>query len=261
MDHFGNSDIGQKRKNNQDSFCICKISDRALLCAVFDGMGGHAGGETASRIASEQFGCVVSDTLRAKLDADTGLVNVTKTQVLNIMQKAVDIANTAVFEAAKENEELSGMGTTLAAVLINGSVGYAVNVGDSRIYRVKGGEISQISRDHSYVQYLIDLGEITEEEAKTNLNKSIITRAVGTEMTVEADTYSFDCEGSSILVCSDGLTNHIENGRLAELISESKCAQDAVLKLIDTANDLGGTDNITAVVVMTDNEQKTELEP
>ena len=251
MYHFGKTDIGQKRKVNQDNFCICEISENVLFCAVFDGMGGHAGGETASGIACEKFLSSIKDTLTHKLNKETQMLDLSETQIFNVLTKAKDIANTAVYEAAQESTSLSGMGTTLAAVLVNGTEVFAMNVGDSRIYLADENGIEQISRDHSYVQYLIDIGEITEEEAKTNANKSIITRAVGTEESVEADTYTFSCDGSSILLCSDGLSNHVDNNEMYRIISDSKDAEECVGALVDTANANGGTDNITAILVRT----------
>ena len=251
MYHFGKTDIGRKRKVNQDNFCICEISENVLLCAVFDGMGGHAAGDMASGIACDRFLTTVRDTLTAKLSEQSTLLELSDTQIFNVLAKAKDIANTAVYEAAHEDPSLAGMGTTLAAVLINGNDAYAMNVGDSRIYRADETGITQISRDHSYVQYLIDIGEITEEEAKTNVNKSIITRAVGTEESVEADTYTFTCDGAGILLCSDGLSNHVDNDELYCIISDCKDTEECVGALVDSANDHGGTDNITAILVRT----------
>ena len=251
MYYFGKTDIGRKRKANQDNFCTCEISKNVLLCAVFDGMGGHAGGETASSIACEKFSSVVCDTLTAKIKAETQTLSLTKTQIFNILTKAKNIANTAVYEAAREDSKLSGMGTTLAAVLVVGNTAYAMNIGDSRIYCANDEGIVRISRDHSYVQYLIDLGEITEEEAKTNANKSIITRAVGTEESVDADTYTFECENVKILLCSDGLSNLVEDDEMYRLLSEDNSAEECVDALIDRANEGGGTDNITAVLIRT----------
>ena len=252
MDHFGNTDIGRKRKVNQDNFCVKVLAPNCLLCAVFDGMGGHAGGETASRIALERFSAVVCDTLSPKTNELTGLVDATKTQIFNVMNKGVDIANTAIFEAASENSELHGMGTTLAAVLINGTVAYGVNVGDSRVYLCQKDSISQISHDHSYVQYLIDIGEITKEEARSNSNKNIITKAVGTCESIEADTFVCSIDGGRLLLCSDGLSNHVDDTELFELINGADNAKECVDMLIDTANEHGGSDNITAIVVCTE---------
>lgn len=252
MDFFANTDIGRKRKVNQDNYCVQKLGERAVLCAVFDGMGGHAGGETASSIACDKFRTVVTETLGGKLNAETGTLDATKTQIINVLEKAASVANTAIYEASHESDELSGMGTTLVAILINGDIGYAINIGDSRIYSVCEGKIEQVTRDHSYVQYLIDLGEITEEEAKTNANKSIITRAVGTESEVEADSYTVDCESVRILLCSDGLSNHIDNAEIGEIISKCENAESAINTLIDKANENGGSDNITAILIITD---------
>lgn len=259
MEFFANTDIGRKRKNNQDNYCTHKFAEHALLCAVFDGMGGHAGGETASKIARDRFVCTVTEALSSKVNAELGCLDATKTQIINVLEKAIAVANTAIFDTSAESELLAGMGTTLTAILINGDVGYAVNVGDSRIYCVKDGEITKITRDHSYVQYLIDLGEITEEEAKTNANKSIITRAVGTESQVEADNYTVDCKDASILLCSDGLTNHVENDELLTIITNGENAENTISTLINTANDNGGSDNITAILINNRDTTPNEL--
>ncbi len=248
MDFFGNTDIGRKRKTNQDSFFAHRLGEHALLLAVFDGMGGHAGGETASGIAREKFSLTVCEALGSKINESSGTVDATKTQIYNILCKGVGEANTAIFDAAQQNPELLGMGTTLAAVLINGENVYAVNVGDSRIYLVFEDSIRQISHDHSYVQYLVDIGEITEEEAKNNINKNIITRAVGTSETLDVDTFVQTLEGAGVLLCSDGLSNLLDDAYMQSIYSSAANAQDCVKKLICAANELGGTDNITAVV-------------
>ena len=248
MDFFGNTDIGKKRQTNQDSYCVHKLGENAILLAVFDGMGGHAGGETASSLAREQFSQIVCDTFISKVNSETGLVDATRTQIYNILSKGAQLANTAIFDTAKQAPELLGMGTTLAAVLINGDNVYAVNVGDSRIYLVWKDEIKQISHDHSYVQYLVDIGEITEEEAKDNVNKNIITRAVGTSENLEVDTFVQTLDSAGVLLCSDGLSNLVENAEIQAIFSESASAKECVEKLIHAANSRGGTDNITAVV-------------
>ncbi len=248
MDHFGNTDIGKKRKTNQDSFCLHKLGENAVLLAVFDGMGGHAGGETASALACEKFSFVVCEALSQKLIEGTGTIDATKTQIFNILCKGAEEANTAIYSAANENSELFGMGTTLAAVLINGDNIYAANVGDSRIYLVYKDSIKQISHDHSYVQYLVDIGEITEEEAKNNSNKNIITRAVGTSEALEVDTFSHPLEDACVLICSDGLSNLVEDKDIAKIFSASTNAEQCTYKLISAANKAGGLDNITAVV-------------
>ncbi len=248
MDFFGNTDIGRKRQNNQDSFCVHKLGENSLLLAVFDGMGGHAGGETASSLARDEFSRTVTDALAPKINAETGTVDATKTQIYNILCKGAEQANTVIYNTARENSELLGMGTTLAAVLINGENVYAVNVGDSRIYLVSHGAIKQISHDHSYVQYLVDIGEITEEEAKYNANKNIITRAVGTSEALEIDTFVQSLGDSFVLLCSDGLSNLVSDSEITEIFSRSKDARECVDTLISAANAGGGTDNITAVV-------------
>ena len=249
MDFYASTDIGMKRSSNQDSYSLTQLSERVLLCAVFDGMGGHAGGEKASSLACEVFCSSVTQALGSKVDEILGTIDATKTQIINVLTKAAEEANAQVYAVAQSDELLQGMGTTLAAALVNGEDLYVINIGDSRIYLIND-TITQLSHDHSYVQYLIDIGEITKEEAKLNSNKSIITRAVGTSESTQADIKRCDCEGAGILLCSDGLTNHVDDEELLSIIKSGKSAEECVKSLINRANENGGSDNITAIVVL-----------
>lgn len=251
MLYFGKTDIGKKRKGNQDSFGIYRIAENALLLAVCDGMGGAAGGEEASRIALDSFSREVSDVCAPRVS--DGMFDASEVDMRLMLGNAASEANKAVFAKANENPELEGMGTTLVALFVVGHFAYSVNVGDSRLYRIEDGKISQVTHDHSYVQYLVDIGKLTPEEARTNANRNIIMRAVGTAETVEADIEALDLgEGGNnlaFLLCSDGLTNMVSDDEIASIVSGEGTPDEKTDKLIAEANGNGGADNITAVLL------------
>lgn len=238
----GKSDVGKRRNNNQDCFSIIQLKDGAYLCTVCDGMGGANGGNIASEIACRVFTEHISSGFCAENEDDSSL-----------LKAAVAKANTAVYETAVSDPALKGMGTTLVSVLIrnNGSA-TAINVGDSRLYSVSSGQIRQITRDHSYVQYLVDMGQITVSEAKSASIRNIIIRSIGNEPETNPDVFSIEHETNGyLLLCTDGLTNCVTNDVIAQTISASsadeldKCAS----RLISLANEGGGTDNITVILV------------
>ncbi len=250
------TDVGMKRKNNQDSHITRKYSSRTCLCVVCDGMGGAKGGEEASKIASKQFVSAMDNFLEPYIGNKTK--QVTSQEIKKALLTALSIANDAVYNYAKTHLGMKGMGTTLVATLIINKTVFAVNVGDSRVYFLKGNRIKQITKDHSYVQYLIDAGQITSEEACTSPNKNVITRAVGTESDVEGDVYKENVtEGTFVLLCTDGLINHVDEATMCDIVSNDYNARTIdeiglkirARKLIDTANNNGGSDNITAVLV------------
>lgn len=263
MEYFGLTDIGQKRSVNQDSFCI-KEYDGAVLAVVCDGMGGAAGGAEASGMACSEFVGVMDEHIAA----GTGSGSMSRRAVRDMMVKGVSSANEIICARSRESDELRGMGTTLVASLVRDDMVYTVNVGDSRMYIVSGGEILQVSHDHSFVQYLVDKGKLTPEEARHSINRNIITRAVGTETTVEADFFatklpsddSSDYYGREsgegpqgrayIVLCSDGLTNHVAPETIRDVLSSgADSVEKCTRTLIKMANDGGGSDNITAVVL------------
>ncbi len=238
MKMFGKSDIGKVRGTNQDSFRIVKIN-KMYLCVVCDGMGGAAGGSTASDAACEEF--VSSMALKIN-ESGSG-------EYEKMLIESIDEANRKVYEMSQEDKELSGMGTTLCAILTDGKKVWASSVGDSRIYAFSKGGIFQISHDHSYVQALIDSGTITVDESKNHPNKNIITRAVGTQPTIECDTFVLDFDAQGYLICSDGLTNYISDNELNEIFLQNNDAQDIVNEYIERANAAGGGDNVTVIVI------------
>ncbi len=244
---FGKSDVGKKRAVNQDRCFISEYSDSAALCVVCDGMGGVHGGAEASATAIDAFSSHIQ-TFIEQCPAPN------KADVSQALEHAVSAANDAVKARADEDETLAGMGTTLVCALILDRTVYAANVGDSRMYLITEHGIKQITRDHSYVQYLVDAGSLTPDEARHAPNKNIITRAVGTEESVEADIFEMTLSPDADtpvygLLCSDGLSNQLSDDEIAHLVMEGGDELEAtVCKLIDRANDSGGPDNITAVL-------------
>ena len=252
----GNTDIGMVREVNQDTYILKKYSEKTCLCVLCDGMGGANGGETASKLAAESFLEVIDGFITPYLGQKTKGYSVN--DVKKAMKKALAKANDVVYNEARSNPKLRGMGTTLVAALVIDKVVFCLNVVDSRLYLMKGTKIKQITKDHSYVQHLIDLGRITKDDEQYTLNKNIITRAVGTEITVDPDIFKTTvAEGTFILLCSDGLCNFVSDDAICDIVSSDFASRKLdeiglgirVRKLIDTANNNGGADNITVAVI------------
>jgi protein phosphatase len=218
-------------------------------------MGGAAGGNIASETASAVFsGYITRNTSRIEQDI-TGAEG--KGDIAALLNEAAAEANTAVYNMTQEHPELAGMGTTLIAALICGDKLYIANIGDSRLYIVNDTEIKKITRDHSFVQYLVDMGQLTPEEAAKSPHRNIITRAIGSDRTVETDTFSVSLSSGGtryILLCSDGLTNYVTVEKIhSVLISDATDSLESkVNALVGLANEAGGGDNITALVIYTD---------
>lgn len=241
MNHWGLTDRGNVRAQNQDYFTIVHFSDTDALAVVCDGMGGAKAGNVASRLATEVFVGEVKRTWSEKLDRDA---------LRDMMLEAAKLANQAVYEQAHLSDEFTGMGTTLVAVLISGSIAIAVNIGDSRAYLLSPRGSQRITEDHSVVQMMIRRGELTEEEARTYPGKNLITRAVGTERRVACDIFTLRLEpGDAILLCTDGLSNLLSDQELlfevVHAVHKDRCCQ----RLIEIAKDRGAPDNITAVLL------------
>ena len=254
--YYGKSDVGMRRKINQDVFGAMPIwDDDTLLLVVCDGMGGHKAGDTASKTALQSFCSVISSR---PCVADDLLIR--SEHIKNTLVAAVKEANETVHKLAQSSDEYAGMGTTLVAAIISRGMLYAVNIGDSRLYIITRHEAKQITRDHSFIQFLLQTGQITPEEAKKNPRKNVITRAVGVSAKTEVDFFNINLRkwGSGyIMLCSDGLTNYADNDTLFELIFQSKdqvapSAQEELEKkaesLVAFANQAGGSDNITVLL-------------
>jgi protein phosphatase len=249
MQFFGKTDIGAVRDSNQDNFFVGYLDiegvhEPVFLAVVCDGMGGVAGGSLASSLATDTFVRQISTGIKNVIAED--LPNDTCESILSF---AIRCANDEIFSAAKENPEFSGMGTTLVAMLIFRETVYIANVGDSRLYCVADEGICRLTRDHSYVQTLLDQGKITEKEANEHPNKNIIMRAVGTDRDITPDFFKILPDRKSFLLCSDGLSNYVSEEQLLQFVKNGETAEDIVNKMIDTAISAGGGDNITAVFV------------
>ncbi len=239
MNMTGFSDKGLVRSSNQDAFAIGTMDDGSSWAVVCDGMGGANGGNVASRLAVDHF----SASLKAGYRSD-----MSESSVKNLLETAVNAANIRVFDKSRESKELNGMGTTVVAVLIIGNTAYFTHAGDSRAYSLSNGEFTQITRDHSIVQSMIENGKLTPDEARFHPRKNVITRALGVEETITPELNVYDlCEGDKLLLCTDGLTNFVDSDTIVSVLESD--AEPKAEALVDVANKNGGGDNITAVVI------------
>ena len=246
MKAYAKTDIGARRQTNQD-FVFCSMQPVGSLPNLFivaDGMGGHKAGDLASRYTVEEF----LETVRNS-EADNPIT---------IIEEAVAKSNLLLIKKSKESIDYEGMGTTLVVSTIIGRSIYIAYVGDSRLYLVNN-EIQQITRDHSLVEEMISLGEIDRKNARTHEKKNIITRAIGVDSEVVADFFEVDyVDGDIILMCSDGLSNMIEDEDIKLIINQGTDLSEITDKLIDEANKNGGKDNISVVLVEPDYEEVKE---
>ena len=234
------SDIGKVRDLNQDYYYISKETEEPKIYILADGMGGYKGGEIASKLATETVKQYISNNFSNTVKE--------KEEILKLIHDAVEYANMVVYEKSKENPELEGMGTTLEVCLIYNNKAYIGHIGDSRIYRIRKEIIRKLTKDHSYVQKLVEDKKITRDEAKNHPKKNMLTKALGCTPYVEPDLRARNFEkGDIFIICSDGLTNMVEEQRIFELAKENiKTAAD---KLVAEANEAGGIDNITVIII------------
>ena len=235
---YSATDIGQKREINQDYIFVSAdpVGNLPNLFVVADGMGGHNAGDFASKHG------VTTLVDQVRRDANYNPVKV--------VRYALEAANTELLNNASDNAGLRGMGTTMVVCTIVGQYAYVANIGDSRLY-VAQNKLRQITKDHSLVQEMVRMGEIDAEEARTHPKKNIITRAIGAEKTVEVDFFDLKLEaGCKILMCSDGLSNMVEDARIEEILLDKE--HDLTWKgkeLIREANQNGGKDNIAVILI------------
>jgi protein phosphatase len=248
---FGMSDVGKRREKNEDSFLV---NDELALYTVADGMGGHLGGDIASKLATATMHEVVH---ALESDPDMTLqegVNIKPGEFQGYLRYAIKLSSKRIFERSHGEATLRGMGTTTVAILFRNNKIYIANVGDSRAYRIRDGEISQITRDHSLVGEQMRAGILTEEEAKASRLKNIITRSVGFQEEVDADIdIRVVRHGDRYLLCSDGLSNMLDDSEIQEIVASNSLEQ-ACRRLIDVANERGGDDNITVVIAEVDSQ-------
>lgn len=237
MKTFSISDIGKNREMNQDYVYTSEkaVGNLPNLFIVADGMGGHKAGEFASKFTVE----TIVESVRTNEQKEP----------VRIIEEAIQTANRELIQKARQDETMAGMGTTVVVVTVIGDKAFVANVGDSRMY-VIGKEISQITRDHSLVEEMVRMGELAKDAAKDHPDKNIITRAVGAAQDVDVDFFEVELYPQDyILMCSDGLTNMVEDEDIRRIVQSQRDVAERVEKLVETANDHGGQDNITVVVI------------
>lgn len=253
MDISGLTDVGKRRETNQDNFCIKKLDERVCFAIVCDGMGGQNGGQLASKIACETIEShllEIGDELKFQKENPDESVEDIKSMMIRGMSKA----NLAVHDAASCDENYKGMGTTTILVVIIDDLAYITHIGDSRVYILTDKKLSQITKDHSVVQELVDQGELTKQEALNHPNKNMITRAVGVNLLVDIDYLKIPFEyGNKLLICTDGLTNMVQDFVIENILINNG-VQESCSQLIELANKAGGYDNSTVVVIESNEE-------
>lgn len=234
------SNVGIKRKENQDRVKVEFLGENISVAVVCDGMGGAASGGVASEIAVDSFIERVKSNFREDMNDNS---------IRNLLLNAVHYANTLVYEKSREDIEKNGMGTTCVAALVRKKNVYVVSVGDSRAYMLDDDGIRQITTDHTYVDMLFKSGQITAEEAMVHPMRNVITKAVGVEPDVEVDYFELEENGNfAVFLCSDGLSCYCSSELIYEKVFGNNLDK-AIQELIDHANESGGKDNITAAVI------------
>ena len=239
------TDVGKVRTIDEDSilaadlsFGVNSESSKFLLLAVADGMGGHAKGEEASKIALN----AIARAVIPELFNDTPFTE--------LLEKGIQNANQDILDYTAKYPESSGMGTTSVCAVVKGNEVHLANVGDSRAYVISDDEIRPVTKDHSYVQALVDEGKITQAEAREHPKKNIITKAVGISPSVEADKLKLTLDSDeSLLLCCDGVIAHLTDEDIHKIINDSPDPQSACQKIVDTANERGGSDNISLIIL------------
>lgn len=247
LQHAGRTDVGRKREHNEDSF---RVNESHGLFTIADGMGGHAAGEVASRIAVDVINEFIEisgndSDITWPFEYDDG-VSLEENRIFT----AIKLANMKIFEVIRERKELEGMGTTLVIMLVQGNKAYIGHVGDSRAYLFRGDAISQITSDHSWVNEQMKLGVLTRAEAASHPFRNVVTRALGGRDIIKADVTCQELEpGDTVLLCSDGLNSMLDDEKIRQaVIGHRDDLEAACAALIDAANSAGGDDNITVVL-------------
>ena len=248
------TDVGRTRKIDEDSILVADLSfgvnsesSKFFLLAVADGMGGHAKGEEASKIALNAISrSVIPDLLN-------------DTPFTELLEKGIQNANQDILDYTAKHPESSGMGTTSVCAIVKGNEVNLANVGDSRAYVISDDEIRRVTKDHSYVQSLVDAGKITEEESREHPQKNVIERAVGIDTSIEADTMRLTLDSDeSLLLCCDGVIAHLPDDDIHKIIRDSPDPQTACQKIVDMANERGGSDNISLIILSSESSDIKE---
>ena len=246
MKAYAKTDVGAQRNTNQDFvyFSLEPVGKLPNVFIVADGMGGHKAGDYASRYSVETF----LDSVRNSAQKDT----------ISILQEGISVANESLIARAKESIEREGMGTTFVVTTVIDHSLYIANVGDSRLYLIGSDSITQVTRDHSLVEFMIDNGEIDRKDARLHEKKNIITKAIGADTEVAPDIFEVEYDKfDKVLLCSDGLSNMMEDDEIMRIANGSGSVEERVLALIDKANENGGKDNISVVLLEPGDEEVT----
>ena len=246
IEGFGLTDVGSVREHNEDSFLV---DNEAALYIVCDGVGGRSAGEVASQMGVD----VIRDHMRQYSDSDEtffGKSDDSLSKLTNHLGSAVRLANSVVHEAAASKPSLRGMGSTVVAAAIKDDTASLAHAGDSRAYLIRKGGITQLTDDHSLVEEQLKRGLISQEEARTSSIKNVITRALGPEGDLEVDLAEHELQpDDKLLLCSDGLSNLVPREDMLDIVENTERLDRACASLIKLANDRGGNDNITVVIV------------
>lgn len=242
MQSWGLTDPGCIRTQNQDTYQIERLNDNVLLAVVCDGMGGAKSGNVASSLAADVFVQEIRRNWKPGME---------DAKIDGMLKNAVKLANFTVYDQAQQFEEFQGMGTTLAAALVSNRHAAIVHVGDSRVYGIKSDGIRQLTRDHSLVQMMVERGELTPEQARRYPGKNLITRAIGTEPMVESELTHWEMkQGDSLLLCSDGLSNIMDEQEILFEVVHGVNKQYCCQRLLDIAKNRGAPDNVTSVLIL-----------
>ena len=234
------TDVGRVRESNQDSYAAGEFQNGVAWVVVCDGMGGNAGGNVASSTAVKSIKERITSAYRDSM---------TSSSIKNLLITSITNANYEIFDKAAADPELFGMGTTVVAAIMTKNAVYVAHAGDSRAYLISNDFIRQITKDHSLVQDMVERGELTQEEAQNHPQKNYITRALGIDEILSVDFTVEDTNGDEkLLICTDGLSNFIEKSDLHKIVVDTP-PENVADVLVDTANENGGGDNVTAVVV------------
>lgn len=234
---YGKTDIGNNRNTNQDYYHVSTspVGNLPNLFIVADGMGGHRAGDVASKEAV--------DTIIEVIESSD------YKNPVSIIEESIEKSNKKLLEKSKSNPEFQGMGTTVVMTTICNDNIYIANIGDSRLYIIND-EIRQITRDHSFVEEMVSMGKIDKNSAKNHIKKNVLTRALGVEENTQADFFEIKYEERSrILMCSDGLTNMVDDNEIRNIVMKHELIEDAVNELIEKSNKNGGIDNITSLII------------
>ena len=251
------TDVGQVRTVDEDSILVADLSfgvnsksSNFHLLVVADGMGGHAKGEEASKIALS----AISRSVISELVNDTPFTK--------LLEQGIQNANQDILDYTTRNPESSGMGTTSVCAIVEGNAVHLANVGDSRAYVISDDEIRRVTKDHSFVQSLVDQGKITEAESREHPQKNVITKAVGIGTSIEADTMRLTLDSDeSLLLCCDGVIAHLPDDDIHKIIRDSPDPQTACQEIVDMANERGGSDNISLIILSPECSDIKEPEP